>query len=240
MGSSRLEHEVLRIWSQLKKVALRARIGQRWGRSEGEGGLARRVYPDYDTYLDHQSLKLDALRAKSLAGHDRRFHAALTERLEHGPLELEGKSVLCLAARMGTEVRVFIDRGAFAVGVDLNPGKDNRWVVAGDFHALQYADDSADLVYTNSLDHVYDLERVVTEVRRVLKPGGIFVVELGMGSDEGGGAGGFYEALSWERTDALLERIASAGFGLRYRTSFDLPWKGVQAALEKPGRRPSV
>ena len=236
MGSSRLERELLRIWSQIKKAALRVRLGKRWRRSPRDDGLAERVYPDYDTYLEHQSLKLDALRVKSIAGHDRRFHAALTERLEHGPLQLEGKSVLCLAARSGTEVRAFIDRGAFAVGVDLNPGKDNRWVVVGDFHALQYADDSADFVYTNSLDHVYDLDRVVAEVLRVLKPGGIFLVELGLGTGEGGGAGGFYEALSWERTDELLRRIAGAGFDLRHRTPFTLPWKGVQAALEKPAR----
>ena len=56
---------------------------------------------------------------------------------------------------------MFIDHGAFAVGIDLNPGRDNRWVVIGDFHALQYADASVDVVYTNSFDHVFELERVL-------------------------------------------------------------------------------
>src|SRR5688572_26257127 len=101
MATPRLERELLRIWSQLKKAALRARLGQRWAGSPRDGGLARREYPDYDTYLEHQRLKLDALRVKSIEGHDRRFHAALSERLERGPLDLRGKSVLCLAARMG-------------------------------------------------------------------------------------------------------------------------------------------
>ena len=239
MASSKIERELRRIWSQIKKTALRARIGQRWGRAPEGAGLTQRVYPDYDTYLAHQRLKVDALRVKSLEGHDRRFYAALNERLEAAPIELRGRSVLCLAARLGTEVRVFIDRGAFAVGVDLNPGHENRWVVVGDFHALQFAGASVDLVYTNSLDHVFDLERVISEVHRVLKPGGIFLVELGLGTEEGGGVG-FYEALAWPRAGELIERIAAVGFGVRYRSRFETPWRGLQAALEKAGARPGA
>src|SRR5262245_39376974 len=109
MASTRIERELRRIWSQIKKTALRARMGQRWGRAPGGAGRTQRVYPAYDTYLAHQRLKVDALRVKSLEGHDRRFYAALSERLGEAPVELRGKSVLCLAARLGTEVRVFID-----------------------------------------------------------------------------------------------------------------------------------
>src|SRR5690606_32891810 len=106
---------------------------------------------------------------------------------------------------------VFIDRGAFAVGIDLNPGRENRWVVVGDFHALQFADASVDVVYTNSLDHAFDLSPVLAEVRRVLKDDGDFVVEMGLGVEEGGQPG-FYEALSWRRADELVARILEGGF----------------------------
>ena len=129
---------------------------------------------------------------------------------------------------------MFIDHGAFAVGIDLNPERDNRWVVVGDFHALQYADASVDVVYTNSLDHVFELERVLAEVRRVLKLEGTFLVEMGLGTEEGGEPD-FYEELSWKRSDELIERIRSAWFVLRHKTHFELPWKGVQALLEKDG-----
>jgi SAM-dependent methyltransferase len=227
-----IERELRRIWSQLKKTALRARIGQRWSDPGERGDFARRVYPDYDTYLKHQRLKVDALRVKSLAGHDRRFYAALSERLGQCQIELKGRSVLCLAARLGTEVRAFHDQGAFAVGIDLNPGRDNRWVVVGDFHALQFADASVDVVYTNSLDHVYDIDRVMAEVRRVLKPDGVFLLEVGRGSEEGGGPG-FYEALAWPHADALIERIVRTGFRVRRRVPFGEPWQGLQVALEK-------
>ena len=49
------------------------------------------------------------------------------------------RTVLCLAARIGTEVKAFLDLGCFAIGIDLNPGTDNRYVVHGDFHDLQFA-----------------------------------------------------------------------------------------------------
>jgi SAM-dependent methyltransferase len=218
-----------RIWAQLRKAVLRARLGRRWG--EGEA-FARRAYPDYETYLEHQRLKLDALRGRSLEGHARRFYSALTERLDRCPVELHGRSVLCLAARDGTEVRAFIAHGAFAVGIDLNPGRGNRWVVTGDFHRLQYADGSVDVVYTNSLDHVFELDRVLVEIRRVLAPGGTLLVELGLGTEEGGGRG-FYEALSWSRAEDLIGRIAAAGFEAGERSRFEVPWRGVQVALKK-------
>lgn len=221
-----------RLWAQLRKAALRARLGQRWAAGDA---LARRSYPDYETYLEHQGLKLDALRPRSLEGHADRFHAALIGRLERCPVDLRGRAVLCLAARDGTEVRAFIARGAFAVGVDLNPGPGNRWVVVGDFHRLQYADGSVDVVYTNSLDHVFELDRVLGEIRRVLVPGGILLVELGLGTQEGGGGRGFYEALSWSRADDVIERIVGAGFTAGERIPFEVPWRGIQVALRAPG-----
>jgi SAM-dependent methyltransferase len=229
MNRDALAREMRRIWSQIRKTGLRARIGQQW---DAGGALSQRVYPDYETYLTHQRLKLDAYRVSSVERHDRHFYAELSGRLERCPVPLAGRSVLCLAARIGTEVRAFIDRGAFAVGIDLNPGKDNRWVVVGDFHRLQFADASVDVVYTNSLDHVFELERVIAEVHRVLKPEGTFLVEMGLGTEEGG-APGFYEALAWKRVDELIGRIEAVGFREWDRAPADPEWQGVQTALAK-------
>ena len=86
-----------RIGAQLEKAVLRLRLGERW--QPADDTLSRRVYPDYATYLAHQSLKLDAHRASSLAAHDRRFARALGERLGASGLPLSGRTVLCLAAR---------------------------------------------------------------------------------------------------------------------------------------------
>src|SRR5215216_3610430 len=96
-----------------------------------------------------QARKVRAHRAKSIRAHDRRFYDALRERLETLPFPLLRRRVLCLGARQGTEVRAFIDRGGFAVGIDLNPGEKNRYVLIGDFQELQFATGSVDIVYTN-------------------------------------------------------------------------------------------
>lgn len=218
----RVRWDVVRQYYQAKKVLLRLRIGERW---EEEEGFGRRKYPDYETYLEHQKTKFSALRAKSVEGHDRRFHAALATRLARMPLELAGRSVLCLAARQGSEVRAFIDQGAFAVGIDLNPGRKNRYVVVGDFHALQFADASVDYVYTNSLDHAFDLDRIIGEVQRVLKPDGAFIVEANVSAGEGAAPAGPYEALVWESADQLLKHLEASGFQLERRTPPEGGWE---------------
>ena len=64
--------------------------------------------------------------------------------------------------------------GAFVVGVDLNPGPNNPYVLVGDFHHLQFATRSVDVVYTNVIGHVWDLIALGAEVCRVLKPSGEF------------------------------------------------------------------
>lgn len=223
----RLDFEVRRILAQGRKVLLKIRLGEHW--DEG-GAFEQRHYPDYETYIKHQQTKYASQRLVTIQGHDERFHAALTERLNDIPVALKGRSVLCLAARQGSEVRAFIDHGAFSVGIDLNPGQENRWVVVGDFHALQYADDSVDIVYTNSLDHAFDLERITGEVKRVLRADGAFIVELNM-DDGGGSPRGFYESFSWVDVDQMKDRLVAAGFELQERSDFEVPWLGTRLVL---------
>lgn len=232
----RVKWDLRRLYYQAKKALLRRKIGETW---ESDGAFEHRRYPDYRTYLEHQKTKFSAFRSKSIVAHDRRFHAALSERLAASELELTGRSVLCLAARQGSEVRAFIDQGAFAVGIDLNPGPKNQYVVVGDFHALQFADRSVDVVYTNSLDHAFDLARILAEVRRVLKADGRFVVEANVGGEEAGagGAGGAaqrgpYEALVWPDAATLLATLREHGFEVTSRSPFELPWPGEQLVLE--------
>ena len=103
-------------------------------------GVPERRFRDYDTYLRVQRRKPKLLRPSD---YDERFSTALEERLGGLDAELRGVPVLCLAARTGAEVRAFQQRGAFAVGIDLNPGEGNRLVLPGHFHALEFADASA-------------------------------------------------------------------------------------------------
>ena len=60
-----------------------------------------------------------------------------------------GKSILCVGARLGGEVRAFTRLGALAVGIDFNPGVRNAWSMWGDATRLQFADSAFDFVCTS-------------------------------------------------------------------------------------------
>ena len=143
-------------------------------------------------------------------------------------------SVLCLGARIGTEVKSFLDLGCFAVGIDLNPGRENRYVLHGDFHELQFAAGSIDMAFTNSLDHVYSVDRLIAEVARVLKPGGLFLLE----ADRGSGTGkrpGHYETFWWSSIEDVIALFEGARFLLTRRISFERPWVGEQLCFRWRG-----
>jgi SAM-dependent methyltransferase len=207
----------------LRQSLIRLRHRGRWVAEDGSS-LKRRTYASYEAYLAHQRAKLEH---KDLSEYDVKYRGALRERIEQLGTLKPGMSALCLAARIGTEVRSFIDLGLFAVGIDLNPGPDNLYVVHGDFHQLQYADASIDVVFSNSLDHAYEIERLIAEVRRVLKPGGQLVLEVVRGSDEGKEPGD-YESFWWAKVDDVVELWRSAGFELASRTRLRYPWRGEQ------------
>ena len=138
---------------------------------------------------------------------------------------------MCLAARIGTEVRAFLSYNCFAVGIDLNPGKDNKFVLSGDFHNIQFPKHSVDVVFTNSLDHALYLHKVISEIERVLRPEGYIILEIVRGADEGGAAG-YYEASSWRKIDDCVAPFTQAGFSILERNDFEYPWRGEQIILK--------
>lgn len=217
-----------RLKRSLRKRALFRKFGERWN-TQGEP-FQKRSYDSYEAYLEHQQAKLET---HDFGSYDDEFRTALRERLAALDLDWQGRSVLCLAARIGTEVKAFLDLGAFAVGVDLNPGEKNRYVVHGDFHDLQFAAGSVDVVYTNSLDHAFDVERIAKEVFKVLKPDGCFVVEAVQGRDQGVNPG-FFESFFWKNIDELVHVFEKAGFTVSRRTPITRPWPGEQICFRRP------
>jgi SAM-dependent methyltransferase len=196
--------------------------------------LRFRVYDDYATYVRHQAEKLGRI---DLTGYTQQFRAAFVERLQELDFLKTGTTVLCLGARNGAECECFIERGCVAIGIDLNPGAANRYVVSGDFHGIQYATGSFDVVFTNSLDHAFDLDRVVGECRRLLKPGGHLVAEIVRGSgDTDGRDAGAYESCWWSESEAVIQRIVRAGFSEISRAEFAVPWNGDRVVFRTPDR----
>lgn len=190
------------------------------------GDFWQRGYASYPAYVAHQKSKRDRMTATKLAKYEARYLAALQPRLSFGADVIwPGSRVLCLGARGGAEVRAFRALGCQAFGIDLNPGPDNPDVFTADFHALPFSDATMDVVFTNALDHVYDLDRMLAEVRRVLVLYGQFIVEAVRGTNEGC-LPAAYESLSWPTIDALVSIISARGFTWMRRTPFDCPWPG--------------
>lgn len=185
----------------------------------GAGGFRSRHYGSYEEYVRHQRSKLALV---DLSEYDEQFRSDLAARLKGD--DWKGKSVLCLAARIGTEVRAFHDVGAFAIGIDLNPGKDNNSVLPGDFHHLIFPDNCVDGVYCNSLDHAFELGKVLREVKRVLKRPGVLLVdaqEKGLEDDN-------WTATAWKTVDDLVHAVEQAGFILQRRKPITVPQSGEE------------
>ncbi len=184
---------------------------ERW-RHDDE--IAKRSYADYEEYLHHQASKLDGIIDRLQEKQDADFQD-FVDRFRGCSALSEARTVLCLGARLGTEVRALHELGHFAIGIDLNPGPDNKYVVKGDFHNIVFPDGSVDAVYTNSLDHVFELEQIVAEVRRVLRPDGLFIADLMKGYEEEGNLPGDFEAMMWRDSVDFTEKIrAIGGFSL--------------------------
>ena len=145
--------------------------------------IFRRKYKDYNEYLKHQSSKL----SKALKKNKRRVivsnrgeRSKKFQKILKGyvPYMIEGK-VLCLGARNGAEVIAFRNMGfKDAIGIDLNPGKDNEYVIKGDFHNMEFEDNSFHNVFTNSLDHIFDIRKLSKEISRVMVVSGRLVLEI--------------------------------------------------------------
>lgn len=149
------------------------------------GELAAKQWASYEEYTANQKRKL----RKGLAADGGRSIRAVDDQIftlythlftTTLPYNFAHKSVLCLAARLGGEVRAFTSLGALALGVDLNPGDENKYVLPGDFQQLQFADGVFDYVFTNAMDHAFDISAVSREVCRVLASDqSLFILDIG-------------------------------------------------------------
>lgn len=200
-----------------------------------DGQLVQRKYASYDEYVQHQGSKLDRIIHRLHETEAEDFDD-FKDRFRHCAALGGMRSVLCLGARLGTEVRALHALGYFAVGIDLNPGDDNPYVLPGDFHGVVFPDGSVDAVYTNTLDHVFDLDKMIGEIQRLLRPGGIFIADVLQGFEEGFVPGEF-ESTHWRDSDAFLEKIREIG-GFSLESVRDLGQKRRdhwrQAVFRKP------
>jgi len=89
-----------------------------------------------------------------------------------------GGAVLCVGCRNGLELDRFRAHGfEDVVGIDVFSRRADILVM--DMHEMSFADDSFDVVYaSHSLEHSYDVARVVREIGRVAREGAVVGVEV--------------------------------------------------------------
>ena len=88
----------------------------------------------------------------------------------------EGKC-LCLASRTGQEVASLRDLGfKDSIGIDIVAFEP--YTIVGDFHDLDFDDESISLVYTNCVDHVKHPDIWSREINRVTHKGSYLLMNL--------------------------------------------------------------
>eukprot|EP00873_Tetraselmis_striata_P042295 jgi/Tetstr1/462559/TSEL_007547.t1 len=171
-----------------------------------DGDLAVTKYKSYDEYVAHQKSKLNAKfhKIKTIDAVQRQGYSVYFRKLGC----FDKSSVLCLGARLGGEVAAFDDAGALAIGIDLNPGPENKYVLTGDFHNLQFGDGRFDFVFMNVLDHAFDLMALRREICRVLRPSGRFVVDWLPGGNDNKKQAQTWESINDSDMDKVFHKMA--------------------------------
>lgn len=223
-----------RRWRQFFSILLfNARTGNRWKTASAAPALKQREYSSYEEYVRHQQSKFQYLDLKD---YDLKYRQQLRERLKDASFLKKGANVLCLAARQGTEVKAFHDLGCFAVGLDLNPGVENEFVLHGDFHNVQFPSESVDVIFTNSFDHAFEPTKLIGEIRRLLKPEGKLIIEAIHGEAQETKPDQ-YASFWWQHVDDLVALLGKQGFERIKQTSFQEPWPGEQVIFQKKSTR---
>ena len=145
--------------------------------------IKKRKYKSYDKYLIHQAKKLDIGIRKKIKKFMPSFFSnsvrSFEKRVNKFKEEVLSGKILCLGARSGAEVVAFRNLGfPDTIGVDINPGRNNEYVIKGDFNKMEFEDNSFNTVYTNCIDHVWDLRKFSEEIKRVLFSNGRLILEV--------------------------------------------------------------
>ncbi len=204
-----------------------------------QGKVIYRDYENYTEYVTHQQRKFDEILKigggfsnKEVTGYRLKFY----RRFRWLPSFLpKDACIVCAGARQGTEVEVLRDLGFInAYGIDLNPGPENPFVQAGDFMQMDDADSSVDLIYTNCVDHAFNLDDFFAEHARVIKPEGYALYDLRI---ETAGSARPFEAVAWE-SDKDVFLMMLRYFKTVLRVEVDSGWKRV-LLQGKLGAKPS-
>ena len=93
-------------------------------------------------------------------------------------VDLAKCDVLCVGSRNTAEIDYFRSKGAKnVVGIDLYSEYQDILVI--DMHDMTFPDNHFDVIYSShSLEHAYDVQKVISEIIRVGRSGALVVIEV--------------------------------------------------------------
>ena len=99
-------------------------------------------------------------------------------------------------------------------------------MIYGDFHFLPFENRSFDVVFTNSIDHVFDVYDFLVEIERVTAS--IFILEVAKGGPQE------YESFAWSSLRQIVILLARRGFEIVRMQAYEEPWGGIQITSTPP------
>lgn len=177
--------------------------------------IYQKTFPTYDDYVYLQGSKARRLKEVLLAGKEKTRNGFIRvfEMLKAHCLP---EAFLCLGARCGSENEAAEICGfEGSVGIDLHPVGEK--VIQADWHNLPFDDRSFRNIFTNSIDHCFDLEKMEKEIARVMKEDGCFILQI---PDKEAWKtipvvqrmGKGFEALFWDRSVDVVNHFQKYGF----------------------------
>jgi SAM-dependent methyltransferase len=192
---------------------------KRWKKKGKKHKIYQKTYEKYGHYHKHQASKMQGGYFSVGKDYQTKYRISLGRRLNYYinyDRIKPGQNVLCLGARDGTEVQAFLDKGFFAVGMDLLP-KSEHFVLKGDFQKIPYPNNCLDIVFTNSIDHTSDIDKFLSEIQRVLKPMGAFIADFGPAISTYHDR---FASCRWKNFEDIKEYIREKGYAVECVQSF--------------------
>ena len=168
--------------------------------------MIKYTYNDYEKYLVNQKEKTSGvlLFAEKL---NKKIGKKFYRRNEHLKKIKESGKVLCVGARTGAEVEAFIELGYDAIGIDLLECKP--YVIVMDMMNMKF-DCKFDIIYTNSIDHCYDIVKFAEQIKNNINSNGILIIDINHGVRAG--KIGKYESVSIGKNEDIVDIFCKNGF----------------------------
>jgi SAM-dependent methyltransferase len=102
----------------------------------------------------------------------------LIDRVKELDRHFQDSRVLCIGARNPTEIQYFKSKGyTDVIGIDLF--SESSDILVMDMHQMTFPDNQFNIIYSShSLEHAYDLDKVIKEIIRVAQPKALVAIEV--------------------------------------------------------------